>query len=172
MIQVEPWCFGGRAAEVWAHRLTAERTCWAETRGDAAGRFRGGGVWTVPGGERAVTPSQRLYPQRPLTSEISRRHHTLTWKSLSFTGNKKYCGGRRTDQSEGSVGTDAASSDSSSSVCSCTVLCVRVFVCLSVCVCVNTVQRNYFKEPVGCCWISYSSFCLVASASVFLLLLI
>lgn len=45
-----------------------------------------------------------------------------------------------------------------------------VYVCVMKRVCVNTVQTNYFKKPVGCCWISYSSFCLVAS--VFLLLLI
>lgn len=60
----------------------------------------------------------------------------------STAGSETHCGRRRTDQSEGSIGTDAASSGSS--VCSCTVLCVcassvrvwGVCACVRVCVCV------------------------------------
>ena len=89
----------------------------------------------------------RLYPQWPLTSENQRlgpeRHRTSLRFDLEVPQLhrkfKKYCGRRRTDQSEDSVRTDAASSDwraasdsSSSSVCSCTVLCV----CMCVCACV------------------------------------
>lgn len=166
---------GGRRerSESWRLPAAVEAVGGAVTSCLPSLRLRGTLLWrqTLSTLTSDLSENQRLGPERHRTSsrfdlEVPQLHR-----------NKKYCGRRRTDQSEDSVRTDAASSgwraasdSSSSSVCSCTVLCVCMYVCVRVCV--NTVQRNYFKEPVGCCSISYSSFCLVASASVFLLLLI
>lgn len=75
-------------------------------------------MWAMVAAEEG-RGSHFLFAKRPpdfFRSELSEKQRLggglqPTRKRLSITGNKKYCGRRRTDQSEGSVGTDAASSD-------------------------------------------------------------